>query len=275
MRLNFPIMRAAILVLLFSLLAISLPSAAVNAQSGNQWTAYYYNNSDWTGNAAYIESTPLISYNWGNASPANSIPTDMFSVSYVTQAFFYAGMYSFTTTADDEVALIIDGVTYIDTRGQGQSGKSQTIQLSMWQGMHQVQVLYREYTDTAYVYVTWSYIKSDPYYPYYPPAPLPPPVPAPTPVPPMACGPVSQTSVQTQFGDYTPCIQNGEHQSACYQSSGQWDSPNLGSIQTEPQIQVWMACTPDSVTSFTVSCDPEVPQEEFKCSKTGAGYFPN
>jgi hypothetical protein len=64
-------------------------------------------------------------------------------------------------------------------------------------------------------------------------------------------------------------------QAACFQSSGQWDSPNLGSIQTEPQIQIWMACTPDSVTSFTVSCDPEVPPEEFKCSKTGAGYFPN
>jgi hypothetical protein len=264
-----PIMRRILGLLVLLLIALPLlatASFAVQAQSGNLWTAFYYNNPDWAGNPVYIESTSVIAYNWGNGSPGHGVPVDNFTASYTTSAFFYAGTYQFTTTADDEIALIIDGVTYIDTRGQGQSGKSQVINVSMWQGYHNIEVFYREFTQTAYVYVTWAYLKPD-----TPPPPVLPP-PAPTPA---ACTPQSAPSVQTQFGDYTPCIQQGLHQSACFQSSGAWDSPNLGSIQTEPQIQIWMACTPDSVTSFPVSCDPNVPPKSYKCSKTGAGYFPN
>ena len=79
----------------------------------------------------------------------------------------------------------------------------------------------------------------------------------------------------TQFGDYTSCIQQGQHQSQCFQSNGAWNAPNMGSIETEPQIQIWGNCEPDSVTTFQMSCDPEEPPESFKCSKTGAGWFPN
>jgi len=248
---------------------MSLVPAAVNAQSGNQWTAYYYANTDWSGNPNYTETIPYMNYNWGYASPGFGLPSDNFTITYVTQAFFYAGYYDFTTTADDEAALVIDGVTYIDTRGQGQSGKSQTVQVAMWQGTHQVQVFYREYTSSAYIFVTWAYNKGA----YYPPAPQPTPPPPPSNNP-NTCAPQSQPNVVTQFGDYTSCIQQGLHQSACFQSSGQWDSPNIGSIETEPQIQLWMACTPDSVASFPVSCDAQVPPASYKCSKTGAGYFP-
>jgi hypothetical protein len=256
-----------LLLLLAVLPVLVTPSSPVLAQSGNVWSAYFYNNPDWTGYVAYLESVPLIAYNWGTASPGPGVPQDLFSASFVSQAFFYAGTYRFTTTADDEIALMVDNVIYLDTRGQGQSGKSQAVDIDMWQGNHQIQVLYREYTDAAYVYVTWSYLK-----PPYAPTPMPP-VAGTT--PPSACTPQSMPSVQTQYGDYTSCIANGLHQSACFQSSGQWDSPNLGSIENEPPIRIWMACTPDSIATFPVSCDPNVPPEEFKCSKTGAGYYPN
>ena len=48
----------------------------------------------------------------------------------------------------------------------------------------------------------------------------------------------------------------------------------MGSIETEPQIVIWGNCTPDSWTNFPISCDPNVPQQSYKCSKTGAGWFP-
>jgi hypothetical protein len=49
----------------------------------------------------------------------------------------------------------------------------------------------------------------------------------------------------------------------------------MGSIETEPKIEVWGNCTQGTVTYFPVSCDPNVPQKEYRCSKTYAGWFPN
>ena len=88
--------------------------------------------------------------------------------------------------------------------------------------------------------------------------------------------PPSQSSVQTQFGDYTPCIQQGIHQSNCFQSDGAWNSPNLGSIQLEPQIQVWMNCEPadSDKTWVTDNRTNPVTTRSYRCSKTLAGYFP-
>ena len=68
-------------------------------------------------------------------------------------AFFYAGTYQFSAVADDEIAVIIDGVTYLkDTRGQAQSGKSFAFNVAMWQGTHRIEVLYREFTVDTYIY---------------------------------------------------------------------------------------------------------------------------
>ena len=47
----------------------------------------------------------------------------------------------------------------------------------------------------------------------------------------------------------------------------------MGSIEMEPQIEIWGQCVPDSTTTFPVSCDPAVPWQSYKCSKTGAGWF--
>ena len=264
MRRLFIIAILALLVLLP--LAAQAPTPAA-AQSGNTWTANYFNNPNWSGNPVLVQFVPFVSFNWGYGSPGAGVPVDNFTARFDTSAFFYAGAYTFTTQADDEVALLVDGVTLIDTRGAGQSGKTQTVTWSMWQGNHQVTVFYREFTQMAFVNVNWWFQK--------PGGGTPPPV-QPTPPPPPSgnCAPTSATSVQTQFGNYTPCIQQNIHQVNCFVSDGQWNSPNSGSIQTEPQIQIWRVCTPDSWATFPVSCDPAVPQQNYKCSKTGAGFFP-
>jgi hypothetical protein len=249
---------------LIALLPLAL-QAPVSAQSGNTWTANYFNNPNWSGNPVLVQFVPFVSFNWGTGSPGAGIPVDNFTARFDTSAFFYAGTYTFTTQADDEVALIIDGATVIDTRGAGQSGKTQTATWTMWQGNHQVTVFYREFTQLAYVTVNWVFQKPDGG------GTTPPPTPPP---PSNNCAPTSDTSVQTQFGDYTPCIQQNIHQVNCFVSDGQWNSPNRGSIETEPQITLWRVCTPDSWASFPVSCDPEVPLQSYKCSKTAAGFFP-
>ncbi len=247
---------------ILSVLAVGLglvgSMAPAIAQSGNTWQADYFNNPDWAGAPVTTEFVSLASFDWGYGSPSPYVPADNFTARFTTDAFFYAGNYTFSVIADDEFILVVDGVTYLDTRGHGQSGKPANIMLPMSQGQHRVEVLYREWSVTAYVFANWTYAGGE----TLPPLPqIYPPLPA-------------ADSVQTKFGDYTACLQQGAHQANCFVSDGAWDSPNQGSIQMEPQIEAWANCEPaDQISTFYIS--PEVPAKEYRCSKTRAGWFPN
>ncbi len=260
-------MKRLLIIALLAIVAL-LPLAAqaptpASAQSGNMWTAWYWNNPDWAGNPVLTQQVPLVWFNWGYGSPGANVPVDNFSARFDTNAFFYAGTYRFTITADDEFALMVNNVTFLDTRGAGRSGKTMTVDIPFVQGNSNISVLYREFTQMAYITVNWQLIKSGAN-----PTPIPPP-------PSNSCFPPSACRVQTRFGNYTPCIQQGIHQANCFQSDGAWDSPNQGSIQMEPQITVWGNCVADSTAQFQVSCDPNVPTASFNCSKTEAGWFRN
>ena len=214
----------------------------------------------------------------GPGMPATDWTATMTSSAY----FYYSGTYVFQALADDEVSVQIDGVTYINTIGAGMSGKTVQVGVPLAQGTHNLVVQYRQATGSAYVYVNWAYANPGGSYSYAPlPAPMPaPPPPAPTtlPAPVPACDPAwscscptQATSVTTQYGDYTPCIEQNLHQSACFQSDGQWDSPNTGSIETEPKIEVWGNCTPSTLQCMQLTCNQE--PVEATCSKTAAGWF--
>jgi hypothetical protein len=261
--------RAGFIALIVALLAGAwVQLAPVQAQSGNSWRIDYFNNTDWAGAPVYTEYTNVLSHNWGTAAPGPNMPSINWTARMTSQVFFYAGVYRLSITADDEFALVIDGVTYFSTLGQGLSGKTVVVDVSLNQGTHDVMVNFRQFTGSAYFVLDWSYMKDPNYvYPGVPVAPTP--APTPTPVPPAE----SPTSVVTQYGDYTRCIQFDLHQSECFQSSGQWDSPNLGSIETEPKIVVWGNCTGDTVQTMQLYANQ--PPQPAKCSKTEAGWFPN
>ena len=247
------LLSAALVAVLLAALIGALPAGA---QSGNTWRIDYFNNTNWAGSPVTTQWNSLIAFNWGFGSPSPAVPVDNFSARMTTDAFFYAGTYQFTGVADDEIVVIVDGITHLDTRGRGLSGKPFTVNIAMWQGTHRVEVLYREFTQAAYVFVNWARLGSGV---------IPPP---PSGVPPL---PASASSVQTQFGDYTPCLQQNIHQANCFVSDGAWDSPNLGSIQMEPQIASWNVCAANTVSTFVNA--NHVPQE-FVCSRTLAGWFP-
>ena len=245
-----------------ALVAICLAALAAPtlAQSGNTWTIDYFNNTDWAGSPVTTQFNSFISFNWGFGSPSPAVPVDNFTARMTSDVFFYAGTYQFSLVADDEMVLIVDGVTYLDTRGQGQSGKSLAVNIPMWQGTHRVEVLYREFTQSAYIFVNWAWLGGG--------TPPPPPPSGGGSYPPL---PPSSSSLQTQFGDYTPCIQQNIHQANCFVSDGAWDSPNLGSIQMEPQIASWNTCVADSTQTFL---NPQGLSQSYNCSKTMAGWFP-
>jgi hypothetical protein len=248
------LLSAAIVAVCVAALAGVSPAMA---QNGNTWRIDYFNNTNWAGSPVMTQSSPWISFNWGYGSPGPAVPVDNFTARMTSDVFFYAGTYQFSAVADDEITVIIDGVTFLDTRGQGQSGKSFAFNVGMWQGTHRIEVLYREYTQSAYVFLNWLFVGGGT-----------PPTPPPSNYPPV---PPSSTTVVTQFGDYTPCIQQNIHQANCFVSDGAWNSPNMGSIQMEPQITSWNICVADTTQSFT---NPNGQPQSYNCSKTLAGWFP-
>jgi hypothetical protein len=257
--------RNLILPALLVLVLLAAVTAPLLAQSGNSWYVQYYSDPNWSVPSVGMYVS-YIEFNWGTVPPAPGMPSTNWTASMTSTAYFNAGNYTFSALADDEIAIQIDGVTYINTVGAGMSGKTVTLTLPMAQGNHNVVVLYRQYTGSAYVYLTWIYGSA-------PATPPPPTTATPGCDPWWSCScPVQATSVTTRYGDYTPCIQQNLHQSNCFVSDGQWDSPNMGSIQSEPPIQVWGACTPGGqLQCMQLACNQAPVQAT--CSKTEAGWF--
>lgn len=233
-------------------------SAPASAQTGNLWTVNFWPNPDWSGAATATDFPSILAYNWGYGSPSPSIPPDYFTARATTSGWFSAGNYQFTVQADDEAVLIIDGITYINTIGQGMSGKTVSAMVPLADGWHTLQVDYREFTQAAFLFVNWFWQSA-------PSGGAPPPGAPLVPVP-------SATSVITRYGDYTPCIQQGIHQKYCFVPDGAWDSPNYGSIEMEPQIVIWGNCVADQVVTMQVYVNQ--PPQQANCSKTEAGFFP-
>ena len=253
------------------------------AQNGNVWNISYYTNTNWSGTPAMGQSDSYIDFNWGTVPPGPGMPSTNWTATMTSSVnFYYTGTYTFQALADDEISLQIDGVTYLNTMGAGMSGKTVRVAVNLTQGTHNLVVQYRQYTGTAYVYLNWGYAQPGGGYIYTPlPTPMPattPVAPTPGPTPTPACDPwwecacpSSATTLTTEYGDYTPCIQGNLQQAQCYVSDGQWDAPNEGSIQSEPQITVWGACTPGQLQCMQLACNQEPVQAT--CSKTAAGWF--
>jgi hypothetical protein len=241
-------------------LAGVLPAAPAYAQTANGWLVQYYPNTSWTGVPVLVQNVPGANLNWNGGSPGPGVPARNFTAYLTANAYFDNGTYRFTALADDEVMLQIDGATVLNTIGTRQAGQSVSVDVAMTSGVHQLGVFYRQFIGPAYLNLSWT-----------PPSSLAPPVTLPETGLTYPGFPSSASGVVTQFGDYTRCIQQGLHQANCFvpNASG---SPNLGSIQMEPPIQIWAYCTADQVSTFT---GPDNVSRAYKCSKTEAGWFPD
>ncbi|NOX61523.1 MAG: hypothetical protein GXP42_06195 [Chloroflexi bacterium] len=262
----------SVLVLAVAFVLVGATALAYQPQNAQttaspQWKMDFYPNLDWAGYPVYTLFSPHLNYNWGTAAPGPNLPADNWTMrATLNNVYLYEGVYQFNILADDEFVFMIDDVIYMSTVDQGLSGKEVAFAVSVSQGYHTVRVDFREYTGAAYFLSSWSYQKTGA-------APIPPsdrPLPAPLP-------PDSADSVQTKYGDFTPCIEQGLHQSKCFHSDGAWDSPNVGSIELEPAITIWGACEPadsDVVWTVDTTTDP-MTTHTFRCSKTLAGWFPH
>ena len=91
----------------------TVPSAVIGTGTG--LTGSYFDNQDLIGSAALTRIDPTINFNWSTKSPAASVPDNHFSVMWngVVQAP-ETGTYTFTTSSDDGIRLMINGQTLIN-----------------------------------------------------------------------------------------------------------------------------------------------------------------
>jgi len=159
-------------ITLMTILLVVLGVAAaqpVTAQNAT-WNAEFFNNPYLLGQAAAERVDGAIAFDWGNAAPNAGVNPDNFSVRWGADPYFTAGTYRFYAFADDNVKVNV-GFAFapqIDTFSSLAIGQVVSADITLTEGFHHVQVDYREVSGSAYVYVTWANLATNPTGPNFP-----------------------------------------------------------------------------------------------------------
>lgn len=121
------------------------------------FSATYFNNVNLSGTPVLTRNEGMIDYNFEGGSPDPLINSDNFSIRFVKQHYFGAGMYKFDTLSDDGVRLYLDNVLIIDKWvDQGSTLHSST--LSITEGNHEIKLEYYERGGGANVKLIWDMV---------------------------------------------------------------------------------------------------------------------
>ena len=227
------------------------------------WTAYYYNNPDWSGSPVQVDTAPYLQFDWRYGSPGPNVPVDYFSARFDANGYFKAQPYLFKIVADDEFVLMINGAVRLDTRGKNQHAKTFEKVITFESAKTRpVTVFFRELTEVAYIRFSWQPYKGE------------------TGggsgggnhepvlsgfreerdhavrqlrrVHPEQLAPVVVLHVHRRVG----CAEHGiDHRRT--------EDRDLGQLRARSELSY-----------FQVSCDPNVAKKSYRCSKTGAGWYP-
>jgi len=149
--------------------ALVTPAQPAEAQS-SVWFAQYYGNAFMFEPTVFTQNVGAVAFDWGLGSPGGGMNNDGFTIRFSTDPYFPAGTYRFWALADDEVRVNV-GFQYnaqIDTFGKNQVGQVVYADITLTEGVHHVQVDYRETIGNAYVYVTWANLATNPSGPNFP-----------------------------------------------------------------------------------------------------------
>lgn len=127
--------------------------------TGSQWKASYYANMTLSNAEAVQRCEDKIDNEWGNGSPASSIPSDRFSARWTGTYSFPAGSTRFTVTGDDGLRLKIDGTVVLD-RWVDQPPTTYVVDRALTQGDHQVTLEYFENGVNATARLSWAPLSS-------------------------------------------------------------------------------------------------------------------
>lgn len=124
------------------------------------WQAEYFNNRSLTGSPILVRDDAHINFNWGNGSPASSVPADHFSVRWTRTLSLPAGNYRFTTRTDDGVQLWVnDHLLIAQWRDMAVSTHTGTIYVN---GTAVVRMEYYENAGLAEAHLSWELVNAPP-----------------------------------------------------------------------------------------------------------------
>lgn len=132
-----------------------------NPVPGGQWTAQYFANPSLNGSPSLIQSENGPTRDWGNGSPAPSIPADNWSARWTTIQYLNAGVYQLRVRADDGVRVFVDGLAVINEWHQA-SGQTYTANLTLTTGQHSFLVEYYEAGGVAFLDYSLSAVSPAP-----------------------------------------------------------------------------------------------------------------
>lgn len=144
------------------MLLVLLPAMPAQAEFGTNWTAQFYNCTDFTcASAATVVYPSGINASWGTGSPTDAngavipgVNPDNFAVRFSSTQSFVADNYDFQITSQDGFRLYIDGALVQDefvTR----SLTTSTVTVSLTAGSHSIIVEYFNSTGSATIQVQW------------------------------------------------------------------------------------------------------------------------
>ena len=143
------------LMMMITLLVTAIPAAA---QDGVVWKAEYFDNPYLIGRLVTTRPESHINFDWGLSSPDRRVPDDNFSARFTADVYFPAGNYRFSVLADDRVRVSVAFQPIIDTFERPQPGTQLSADVPLPEGVHHLQIDYREDVSEAYLSFSWARI---------------------------------------------------------------------------------------------------------------------
>ncbi len=141
-----------------SFLLISLVSLInINAQEPNPtWVGEYFNNTTRTGTPTFTRVDNVLVFDWGMGSPGNGLGENEFSARWTSTVNLSEGTYRFWVRSDDQVRVIVDDRTVINTFSNNVVDELISGDTFLNAGTHTIQVDYREFIDEAFIYFDFT-----------------------------------------------------------------------------------------------------------------------
>lgn len=153
------------------------PTPTSTALVITDWRGEYFANRELQGTPVLVRNDGLVDFNWGEGSPAPTVPVNGFSARWTRSRQFREGTFRFTLTVDDGVRLWVDNTLLIDEWHDGLGTYAADRYLT--RGAHAVRIEYYENSGGAMILFDWQQVEA--------PTATPTPTPATgTPVPPSA-----------------------------------------------------------------------------------------
>ncbi|MEP7286155.1 MAG: SH3 domain-containing protein [Chloroflexota bacterium] len=149
---------ALVIVCSFALL-VNTPTALAQSQTGSNWSGYYWNNINFSGNPTATRIDPAVNFNWiyDPPIPGGNFPGTNWSARWYNTINFGGGTYRFRAGADDGIRVAIDNNKVYDAWHDTPAGFAVgTFDLTLGAGNHTIIVDYYQKTGAAGVLFDWT-----------------------------------------------------------------------------------------------------------------------